>query len=285
MNFRKNFSLFIIGIFLVFAGLSTCCFGDECSDCELPVCDSNNCRQPPCYTVTFSGIKNCDTQEEVWNDTYTLGSYGPSCNWWYADSNVTVSMSVEDGEIVIDYGYSALLTFFKGFGPINIDGEEAEADNRLPYPCGGGFGGGKATYTPDWNCSPCCSVEVSPSSYIKVDTKHESCCEGGHGGRPEVSISCVGASHVIPSYSGEVGGVVTSITSSLPINECSSGSGVKFIVATKAGREKATVKLKAIFFCASGEASGSATVEVIPCGFCCEDENIPKCKNEKYNIP
>lgn len=292
MTLGRKFNLFTIALFLIFAGLSTCCYGD--CDCGQVVCGIFDRKSPTRYKVSFSGIISCCKQDNPpcdpppdYNGAFTLEC--GSCGWSYSNPEEArfVNAWVAGGIMYVWYNMGESCDFFIGSCSVDKRGY-ATCSNSIGccYDSGCGCTGfsGTAEFTPIWDCEgcdcePCCDVKVS--DYDKVmEVGHLDCCPVRGGGYQRITISCPGASYVLPTYSS-AGGVIKRVSSEPP--ECCQGSSATFTIETQPGRELGTVTCTAVFFQDDSDcvSSKTVTVNVIPCGDCCETDNIPKCKNTK----
>lgn len=298
MTLRKKFSFFAIVLFIVLAGTSTYCFAAEDCECDT-ICDGIfDKAAPPCMDITFKGIQYCCEFESPLCDpppdhdkTFKLEGGGGTCSWVYDDQGgggdgYLVTLNIVDGVTTVTYDWWDYPIFLSTTGSMGKEGGSAESDWQCCWSSQcenwGEYGAykGTAEYTPDWNCDDnCCSNLPDYNKTVKVD--HEDCCVGGGGTGETITftMACAAADYVIPSHSGE-GDVVKKIKMTPSV--CCQSPSVEFTIETQPGKQKTTVTLTAVFYKHNDcEQSQTATLEIIPCGDCCEKENIPNCNNIK----
>lgn len=286
MKLRKNFSFSILVFSVALIVLSTYCYAEDCGfggGCP-PI-------NPPCYGVTFSGIRLCqipcyDSPFEYVNRTYICEKYPNSCQWhFYHTETIDGVLTVGGGGVGVDLYHHGFLDF-SGSGSFGSTGS-GSASNGITIDdtcCDEGEGqdnqgyGGSATYWPIWDCSACNNCdnlnmrEVSYKSPMYYGNL--TCCPKPTKGEEQtVAIICHGADYVIPDILlVDPNGLVT-VTSD-PAG-CAEGDKVVFTIKTKTGvpPAKATVTCTASFITESGDYdSESITISILPsCGKCCED--------------
>lgn len=274
MMLRKRLYIFIVALFVVFAGLSTCCYGY----CGFEGACPNSV--PPCYRVTISGVldcSNCDCIsqppeceepfENELNGTYILPYVEGDCKWWDG-GNVDLSMTSSQTNVM---GGMQAFDCYGPWGTGSCSNLYADLWDFCQY--GGGYEG-SASWEPIWDCRECsnCDLTVNKSPDTTIHFANESCCPtAGTGESYSVTISCSDADAVI----AEVGSYDESLVTVTYKPGCREGSSASFgIQALKgAGDKSTTVTCTALFFSADGESAGEGmvTVEVKPhCGECCE---------------
>ena len=239
MTLRKRFYVLIVALFVVFAGLSTWCYGADCGF-------GSSCPNtfPPCYKVTFSGLMDCPGEDPIgasWcNRTFVLPDVGecygwcqyyPSpdncnlieetfCQWfgYYADGPefmVTISHSGNTTRVLMDCdGAFPYFEYVGDFAPSGSSTNWVQEYHCFPneiycYGFGADLYGGTATWEPIWDCSKCdncdtLDITVSGDKTPLYYTNLNCCPPAEKGEGTTVTISCTDANYVIPYYTIEI---------------------------------------------------------------------------------
>lgn len=305
MVLKNKFNLIIVALLLVFGGLATYCYATEIEECDF----SSTCPYfvPPCYSLVFDGIRQCEDDElvEYNNEILRLKYRGegdpecyhspaPDCNCVWHDDGPGLKPPVA--------GYWGWIQTYPGGVRVRDgDGEGFNADG--PHPSGvdignergcnpGGGYGGTATYEPVWDCKWCGNCDNLTIEVYKEPAYYpnKNCCPVPPFGKSIVRMKCNAAEYVIPECEIEgrdPNGNWVAVASSPVVtvfsvpNGCSAANKVTFHIttfpATPPLDPEVRVRCTGMFWDVNKQTK-SRTVYVYPepgCTPCCEGGCAP----------